>query len=342
MFATFRSFHPFKRHNGPYRQLCRQASFLTLLALASCGTSDQPPDPKAGWRGQVKELRFSLLTTNQITGQPIRIEAFQHYMEQATGVPVRVRQASDIYTASIQALSSGQVDVALLAGGGYVNAREQVGGLVSPLLVMLGAHGEHGYYSSLIVRADSPYRSVADLKGKSLAVVDLNSTSGYLMPMHAMREHGINPDSYFSNVGVAGGHPQAVTAVYNRQYDAAWSMSAHGTPQSGFIMTSWSRMEDRGVIPHGAIRDIWDVGPVPNSAFVMRTDRPQAAQDLVRGAMAAIPYDQPDILTDIGTLPGTTLAAGSDAMFAEMFKLRKDAVAGQRAAAGGAAPRGAN
>jgi phosphonate transport system substrate-binding protein len=101
-------------------------------------------------------------------------------------------------------------------------------------------------------------------------------------------------------------------------------------------------MENRGVIPPGSIRDIWDVGPVPNSAFVMRTDRPQATQDLVRGALAAIPYDQPDILLGMGMLPGTTLAAGNDAMFAEMFKLRKDAIAGQRAAAGGAAPRGAN
>jgi len=337
----FRNSRPPKHHIRSPHQPRACAALLALLALAGCG-SEPRSDPKAGWRGEVKELRFSLLTTNQLTGQTINIEPFQHYMEKATGVPARVHQASDIYTTSIQALASGQVDVALLAGGGYVNVSEQVGHLVAPLLVTLGAHGEHGYYSSLIVRADSPYHALADLKGKSLAVVDLNSTSGYLMPMHAMRQRGIDPDTYFSNVGVAGGHQQAVSDVYNHQYDAAWSMSAHGTPQSGFILTSWGRMENRGVIPQGAIRDIWDVGPVPNSAFVMRTDRPQAAQDLVRGALAAIPYDQPDILLGMGMLPGTTLAAGNDAMFSEMFKLRKDAIAGQRAAAAGAAPRGAN
>lgn len=341
MFAPFRNSHPPKDQNRRSYQPPARAALLALLALTGCG-SEPRSDPKAGWRGEVKELRFSLLTTNQLTGQTINIEPFQHYMEKVTGVPVRVHQASDIYTTSIQAIASGQVDVALLAGGGYVNVSEQVGHLVAPLLVTLGAHGEHGYYSSLIVRADSPYHALADLKGKSLAVVDLNSTSGYLMPMHAMRQRGIDPDTYFSNVGVAGGHQQAVSDVYNHQYDAAWSMSAHGTPQSGFILTSWGRMENRGVIPQGAIRDIWDVGPVPNSAFVMRTDRPQAAQDLVRGALAAIPYDQPDILLGMGMLPGTTLAAGNDAMFSEMFKLRKDAIAGQRAAAAGAAPRGAN
>jgi phosphonate transport system substrate-binding protein len=342
MSVMFRSPPSLKEHIRSNRQPRRSIVLLALLALAGCSGSEQPSDPKGGWRAQVKELRFAVHPQTEASGQPVSTEPLQQYMERATGVPVRIHQVSDMYTSTIQALSSGQVDVAFLAGGGYVNVREQVGGLVTPLLVTLGAHGEHGYYSSLVVRADSPYHSLADLKGKSLAVVDLNSTSGYLMPMHAMRQKGIDPDTYFSRVGMAGGHPQAVTAVYNGQYDAAWSMSSNGTPETGFSVTSWGRMEDRGMIPRGAIRDIWDVGPVPNSAFVMRTDRPQALQDLLRGAMAAIPYDQPDAFVSIGSLPGTTLTAGNDAMFAEMIKLRKEAVAGERASASGAAPRGAN
>jgi len=324
------------------RRSRRSVAFLALLALAGCGTSDQQPGAKDGWRAQIKELRFALPNQTEGSNQPISKEPFQRYMERVTGLPVRIHLTSDIYTSSIQALSSGQVDIAVLAGGGYVNASEQVGKLVAPLLVTIGAHGEHGYYSSLIVRADSPYHSIADLKGKSLAVTDFNSTSGYLMPMHAMRQRGIDPEHYFSRINVAGGHAQAVTAVYNRQYDAAWSMSSNGTPETGFTITSWGRLADRGLIPRGTIRDIMDVGPVPNSAFTMRTDRPQALQDLVRGAMAALPYDEPEVFATIGTLPGNTLAAGSDAMFAEMFNLRKEAVAGQRASAGGAAPRRGN
>lgn len=340
--STSRSSHLHKTQVRATRRPHRPVALLALLALAGCSGSEQPSDSTGGWRSQIKELHFAVHPQTDLSNQPITMEPLQQYLEHATGVPVRIHQVSDVYTSAIQALSSGQVDAAFLAGGGYVNAREQVGGLVTPLLVTLGAYGEHGYYSSLVVRSDSPYRSLADLKGKALAVVDLNSTSGYLIPMHAMRQRGINPDSYFSRVGVAGGHPQAVTAVYNGQYDAAWTMSSNGTPQTGFLVTSWGRMEDRGMIPRGSMRDIMDVGPVPNSAFVMRTDRPQALQDLVRGAMAAIPYDQPGAINGIGASPGTTFTAGSDAMFAEMFKLRKEAVAGERASAGGAAPRGAN
>jgi phosphonate transport system substrate-binding protein len=282
----------------------------------------------------VKELRIALITlADSDTGESISVDPFQHYMERATGIPVRTRQVGDIYTSSIQALSSGQVDIAILAGGGYVNVREQVGDLVTPLLVRLGAHGEPGYYSSLIVKADSPYHSLADLKGKSLAVVDYNSTSGYLMPMHAMRQKGIVPETYFAKIGVAGGHAQVVTAVNTGQYDAGWTLSSSGTPEVGFAMTTWRQMEGQGMIARGAIRDIWDVGPVPNTAFVMRTDRPQELQDLARGAIAAIPYDAPDAFEALGSLPGATYRAGDNSMFAAIVKLRQEAISNQRAGA---------
>lgn len=322
---------------APFARSPGLGAVLSLLALAGCGATEQAPNSKDGWRAQAKQLRISVLSQTDVsTNRPVSTEPLQHYMERAAGIPVSVRQVSDIYTSSIQGLASGQVDVAFLAGGGYVNVYEQVGKLVTPLLIGLGAHGEHGYYSSLVVRADSPYRSIADLKGRSLAMPDFNSTSGYLMPMHAMRGKGIDPPRFFSRVGVSGGHAQGITAVVNGQYDAAWTMSSNGTPATGFTITAWGRMEDRGMIPHGAIRDIWDVGMVPNSAFVMRTDRPQALQDLVRGAMAALPYDDPEVLPATVQLPGTTYAAvsGDDPMFQEIFRLRKEAVADQRAGAG--------
>jgi phosphonate transport system substrate-binding protein len=308
-------------------------ALVALMALGSCTNSGGRP-AEEDWRGQVKELRFALIALTDASGGKISTEPFRIYMERATGLPVRVHQVTDVYTSAIQALASGQVDVAHLAGGGYVNAREQVGALVAPLLVAVGAHGERGYYSSLVVRSDSPYHSIADLRGKALAVVDYNSTSGYLVPMHAMRAKGIDPARFFSKIGVTGGHQQAVIAVYNRQYDAAWTLSSNGTPQWGFAVTTQGRMEARGMIPRGAIRGIWDVGPVPNTSLTMRTDRPQALQDLVRGAIAAIPYDAPEAFTSIGSLPGVTYAAGSDAMFAEIARLRKEAIAGQRASAG--------
>lgn len=317
----------------------QSVALLGLMALTGCGKTDGGSGA-GGWRGEVKQLQIAMTvpSDSEASGTKFSYDPLQNYLAQATGIPVKIHATSDIYTSSIQALASGQVDLALLAGGGYVNVREQVGKDVSPLLIPVGSHGEIGYYSSLIVRADSPYHSLADLKGKSLALTDYNSASGYLMPMHAMRQQGITPEGYFSKIGLAGGHPQVVTAVFNHQYDAGWTLSSSGTPEAGFLVNTWERMEAKGLLPKGAIRNIWNVGPVPNAAFVIRSDRPQALKDLLSGALAAASYDNPEVYTSASRLPGATWEAGDDAMFAEMAKLRQEAIAGQRAAAGGGRP----
>ena len=46
----------------------------------------------------------------------------------------------------------------------------------------MDSEGLTGYHSVIAVKADSPYQSLDDLKGKTLAYADPNSTSGYLPP----------------------------------------------------------------------------------------------------------------------------------------------------------------
>ncbi|MEO7470292.1 MAG: phosphate/phosphite/phosphonate ABC transporter substrate-binding protein, partial [Sphingobium limneticum] len=295
---------------------------FAFFALAGCGGESTPDNAGDGWRGDVKELRMAISSLGQGTGdQTARLELLREYMAKATGLPVRLYHVNDP-NSTVQALTSGQVDVATMGAGAYANVHDQIGDKATPLLVTLGAGGETGYYSALVVRADRPFRTLADLKGRSLAVVDLNSTSGYLLPMHALRRKGVDPTRYFSRVGVTGGHENAVMAVRSGQYDAAFVMAAGGTPETGFSITAYSMMEDRGLIPRGSIRDIMHVGPMPNIPFVMRTDGPQAMQDLVRGALAALPYDAGEDWGRLGIPAGTTLTATDDAAFAEVFALR--------------------
>jgi phosphonate transport system substrate-binding protein len=75
----------------------------------------------------------------------------------------------------------------------------------------------------MVVRADSGITNLEQMRGKSLAWADANSTSGYLIPRFALRRGGIAVDgnAYFSRTGFAGGHEQGVVAVLQRQYDAA-------------------------------------------------------------------------------------------------------------------------
>ena len=144
------------------------------------------------WRGQMKQVRIAVRGSEDDPTMAKRWDVYRTYLSKATGLPVKLFESSD-YNGSIQALSSGQVDMAQLAGGGYANADAQVGKLVAPILTVRQAEGDMGYYSALIVKAASPIRSLADMKGRSLGYVDFNSTSGYLFPRAKMRDQASTP-----------------------------------------------------------------------------------------------------------------------------------------------------
>ena len=226
------------------------------------------------------------------------------------------------------------VAASVLAGGGYANVDAQVGSLVAPILTSRQAEGETGYYSALVVRADSPIRSLADMKGRSLGYVDFNSTSGYLVPRAKFREQGLDPDTYFGKTSFAGGQTQAVMALANGQFEAAILQASGGDPANGFTRGALHTMARRGFIDLKDFRIIWTAGPIPSEAVIVRTDRPRAMIDLARGALAAIAYDEPELWTEIGQLDGSAYTSVTRDHYKDIIDLRAAGIAQRRAAGG--------
>jgi phosphonate transport system substrate-binding protein len=69
--------------------------------------------------------------------------------------------------------------------------------------------------------ANGPYKSIDDLKGKKLALVDPNSTSGNNAPRFFLHRDGKDVDSFFSETVFAGSHDNAVLALAQGTVDAA-------------------------------------------------------------------------------------------------------------------------
>ena len=275
------------------------------------------------------EVRMAMSASQNDPALAHRWAAFKALFERATGLPVKVYQSSD-YNGTIQAVASNQVDVAAMAGGGYANVDAQIGKLAAPILTTRDAEGGIGYYSAIIVRRDSPYHSLSDLKGRSLGYVDFNSTSGYLYPRAKMREQGIDPDTWFGKTSFSGGHTQSVMAMQNGQFDAAIVEMLGGTPETGFSAGPYYTLARRGLIDAKDFRVIWTAGPIPNAALVVRTDRPQSFIDTVRGASAALPFDDPKTWSDIGQIDGSTYAAVDRSHYATIIKLRAEDIAHRR------------
>lgn len=146
----------------------------------------------------IKELSFGVSSAENERDAVARFEPFAGYLTRKLGVPVHVLWSSD-YAAVIQALKSNRIQFARIGAANYALGRKVMGDRIEPVGTDQAEDGSTGYYSVVVVRADSPYHSLADLRGKILAWADPNSGSGYAVPLYYMKKQGIDPATFFSN-----------------------------------------------------------------------------------------------------------------------------------------------
>src|SRR5215469_2678170 len=92
---------------------------------------------------------------------------------------------TDNYTDEVEAMKAGKIDVGEFGPLGYIFAHAIAG--AQPVAVFADKNGKPVTYTAgLWVPVGSPIKSVADLKGHTVAFSDPGSTSGNLLPRYAM------------------------------------------------------------------------------------------------------------------------------------------------------------
>jgi phosphonate transport system substrate-binding protein len=192
----------------------------TLLALAATAFSFTATTSHAeDWKTQYPELTLAVIPSENASTTADRYQPLAEYLAKQIGVPVKLNIAND-YAAVIEAQRAGFAQIAYYGPASY--ARAVITGVATePVAVSRHSNGLTGYYSVIYVKAESPYKTVADLKGKKLALVDPNSTSGNNAPRFGLHGQGIDVDSFFSSVVFAGSHDNAVLALAQGTADAA-------------------------------------------------------------------------------------------------------------------------
>jgi phosphonate transport system substrate-binding protein len=259
------------------RSFLLAAVFLPLAAAPAA----------ADWRAEFRELRFGMTSSENEADALPRWDHFAQYMQRKLGVRVSVHRGSD-YAAVVEALHSKRVEFARMGPAAYARAVQVMGENIIPIAREMDLDGAVGYRSVVVVRADSPARTLDDLKGRSLAFADPNSASGFQAPSYFMTQQGKAPAAFFGRTGFAGNHETALLAVMNRQFDAAatWWNNAE--------RSNITRMEEKKMIETGAVRIVWTSPLIPNSPWVMR----RLPADLVKAytdALLALPTDAPEV-----------------------------------------------
>ncbi len=200
-------------------------SILLVLVLAitllACGGNSVNPDV----------LEVQLIPSRDAAVLDAQRQPLEDLLEAELDMEVNVTIATD-YNALIEAMKSEQVHVGLLATASYVLAHDE--GAADVILkslrydvaddgtLLVNEPLVDGYKSQLVVAADSGIESVADLVGKTIAISSFTSTSGFVWPANLLADNDIDPQNDVTWVN-AGGHDNAILAVYNGQADAAFT-----------------------------------------------------------------------------------------------------------------------
>jgi len=282
------------------------------------------------WRGELPVFRIGLLGGENEADRLRNNECMQVQLSERLGVPVEMFPAPD-YAGVIQGLVAGQLDYAGLGASAYAAIYLQDPTAVEPIFVSAEADGSLGYIAPMYVRADSDIHSLEDMRGRSLAYADPNSTSGYLVPRFELSRAGIDDTTYFSRTGFGGGHEQATIAVLEGQYDAGvtWA-SGQGDPNEGYTRGSLRRMMDNGLLEPGALRIIWESELIPNGPIVVRTSMPAEARAIVEDWLENLLENDPQCYRDVSFGEGQGFVRVDHAFFEGIVEMRRAAIAGSR------------
>ena len=177
---------------------------------------------------------------------------FQEYLAKATGKKV-VYFSVQSNAAEVEAMRSGRLHIAGFSTGPTCFA-VNLSGYV-PIAVKGYENEFQGYHLIVVVKKDSPYQTLTDLKGKKLAHTSASSNSGNLAPRALFPKLGLTPDVDYPVV-YSGKHDQSVLGVVHGDYDAAAVAS-----------DVYERMIRGGRVEADALRIIYRSAKFPTSSF---------------------------------------------------------------------------
>jgi phosphonate transport system substrate-binding protein len=275
---------------------------LLLSVMAGC-KSQQNGDPRV--------LHYAIIPSEEeMQDNTVRAAMMSKYFTAQLHMPVQVISVSG-YSAVIEAMRAGKVDVGAFGPLSYIIASEKAG---AKAIITRGTADRKpdSYNSILVVPKNSPLHSIADLKAHAknltFAFVDPASTSGYLIPRAYLQSIGINPDKDFGKVVFSGTHLTSIMSIKSGKVDAGPVMEQILIP----------RLIALGKLSPDDLRVLWTSDPIPESPICVRNTLSAPLQDKIRQAHLDMQSKDPALwkqFTELYRRPDMTFVAIQDSNY---------------------------
>jgi len=241
-------------------------TILFALALSSAALAQTT---HADWP---KSLSMGMIPTDGEAETLKGFKSLEEYLSKKLGVPVTMKVGKD-YASVTSDMGKGDLNFAYFGPASYISAAATAGAetLVKENAVTSGT----GYNSLIVSKVGSKLETLADLKGKSFALVDTKSTSGYLVPMvYFMQKLKIKPESYFRSITFSESHDNSIQAVFRGRVDAA----------------AVSSLELQKSIAQGQVKQadfniLWRSDPIPSATIAVHKLLPTSLKTALKEAL---------------------------------------------------------
>ncbi|HEY0202212.1 MAG TPA: phosphonate ABC transporter substrate-binding protein [Burkholderiaceae bacterium] len=267
------------------RTVVAGAAVLAGLSRASLALAQGNP----AWKQAYPQLTMAVIPVENASLTTDRFEPVAKYLSAAIGIPVTLRIAND-YAAVIEAQRAGNAQIAFYGPASYARA-VMTGVKTEPLVNQRHQTGVNGYHSVIWVRANSPYKTLQDLKGKTLALVDPNSTSGNNAPRFFLSKEGITLDAFFGKTFYAGSHENALLALAQGTADACANEYMSPTDNVPSRLAARNLLKDSSgkALTTADFRLLFESPLLPEGPFSVLTSLPADLRQAIKQALLDLP-----------------------------------------------------
>ena len=291
-------------------------TMLTATIFAGCGKGSG-----SGTQTASKDTFVIAYAPNESTDESADArEGLAKDLEKELGVKVEEIQASD-YNAIVEALRTGKADAAYIGSLAIAYANDRAGAIPVAMKAPDGDKSKAVYHSLLITSSkNDDINSIEDIKGKSIAFVDPESTSGNLFPSYdiikAFPDENLTSDDlhtngkFFSATSYSGKHQAGLQAVIKGDVDVV--------PISDQILESEF---ENGNANKDDVKIIHTSDDIPAEGFVVSKDVDKNLRDKFQKFL--INYDNEDYFDKVIKVPNARFVEASIDDYQIVIDLKK-------------------